>query len=124
MAALVNDGITAVYGDASLRATLEQAGLARSIALILSVEHLPNSGEVIRVAREINPDVRIYARANYLKGAETLRAAGADFLVSDEAEVALTFTELLLRQLGATDEQIDRERARCARNCSGIESHS
>ena len=41
-----------------------------------------------------------------------LREAGADVVFSGEGEVALSMTEFLLRQLGATPEQIDRERAR------------
>ena len=42
----------------------------------------------------------------------TLRQAGADVIFSGEGEVALSITEFILRQLGATAEQIDRERER------------
>jgi len=41
-----------------------------------------------------------------------LRDAGADIAFSGEAEVALAFTEAILRGLGATSEQIERQRAR------------
>ena len=41
-----------------------------------------------------------------------LRRAGADVVFTGEGEVALTMTEFLLRQLGATPEQIDREKER------------
>jgi hypothetical protein len=41
-----------------------------------------------------------------------LRHVGADVVFAAEGEVALTMTEFLLRQLGATEEQIDRERDR------------
>ena len=41
-----------------------------------------------------------------------IRDAGADIVFSGEGEVALAMTEFLLRQLGATAEQIDRERER------------
>ncbi|MBA3948466.1 MAG: hypothetical protein H0X44_00795 [Acidobacteria bacterium] len=40
------------------------------------------------------------------------RQAGADRVFSGEAEVALAMTEAMLGRLGATAEQIDRERAR------------
>src|SRR4029450_5380214 len=49
---------------------------------------------------------------NYLKEIPALRRAGADVVFSGEGEVALTMTEFLLRQLGATEEQIDRQRER------------
>ena len=70
------------------------------------------SDEAIRLAREINPDIRVLARANYLREIPALRRAGADVVFSGEGEVALTMTEFLLRQLGASEEQIDRQRAR------------
>jgi CPA2 family monovalent cation:H+ antiporter-2 len=37
---------------------------------------------------------------------------GADQVFAGEAEVALAMTEYILRELGATAEQIDRERDR------------
>jgi len=44
--------------------------------------------------------------------AARLLQAGADVVFTGEGEVALTMTEFILRQLGATPEQIDRERER------------
>jgi CPA2 family monovalent cation:H+ antiporter-2 len=41
-----------------------------------------------------------------------LNQAGADNVYSGEGEVALAFIEDILAHLGATAEQIDRERAR------------
>jgi CPA2 family monovalent cation:H+ antiporter-2 len=41
-----------------------------------------------------------------------LQGAGAEVVVSGEGEVALALTEAILRRLGATPEQIDRERER------------
>ena len=68
--------------------------------------------ETIRWARELNPRIRIIARSAYLREEAELRRAGADLVFSGEGEVALAMTESLLRQLGATAEQIDRERDR------------
>ena len=70
------------------------------------------SGETIRLARELNRQVLIFARSDYLREHQALRDAGADVVFSGEGEVALSMTESLLRQLGATAEQVDRERAR------------
>jgi CPA2 family monovalent cation:H+ antiporter-2 len=41
-----------------------------------------------------------------------LRKAGAEQVFSGEGEVALAMTEAVLRRLGATPDQIDRERRR------------
>jgi CPA2 family monovalent cation:H+ antiporter-2 len=109
---LVASGTEAVYGDAMHRDTLEAAGLGGAVALVLSSSTMPGAREVIRIARELNPKLVIFARSNYLQELSELRDAGADVVFSGEGEVALSMTEFLLRELGATPEQLDRERAR------------
>jgi CPA2 family monovalent cation:H+ antiporter-2 len=106
------EGKPAVYGDANHPDTLRQAWLERAGTLILSASEFRGGEEVIRVAKEINPDVRILARAAYLRERPALRKAGADVVFAGEGEVALAMTESVLRELGATAEQIDRERER------------
>jgi hypothetical protein len=64
------------------------------------------------LARELNPGGIIAARANYLAELPALRGAGADLVFAGEGEVALSMTESLLERLGATPDQIDRERDR------------
>ncbi len=73
---------------------------------------MANSAEVIREARRLNPDIRVLARALYLRDIAALKEAGATSVYSGEGEVALAFIEDILDSLGATAEQIDRERAR------------
>jgi CPA2 family monovalent cation:H+ antiporter-2 len=105
-------GIDAVYGDATRPETLIEAGITGADNLILTSAGMANSTEVIRAAREANPKVRVLARAAYLRDLNSIRHAGADTVFTGEGEVALAFVEDLLTRLGATAEQIDRERAR------------
>jgi CPA2 family monovalent cation:H+ antiporter-2 len=104
-------GIQAVYGDASRKETLEEAGLAEAVSLFLTAPVEPDSN-VLGRARELNPDLLVAARCSYLREVEKLRKAGADAAFSGEGEVALAMTEFVLTRLGATPEQIDRERER------------
>ncbi len=106
------EGIRAVYGDASRTETLREAGLAEARALVLSSFGVKDGKELIRLAREINPRVQVIARTAYLSELGELREAGADQVFSGEGEVALAMTEYVLNSLGATPEQIDRERGR------------
>jgi CPA2 family monovalent cation:H+ antiporter-2 len=80
---------------------------------------MANSTEVIRAARRLNPHIRVLARASYLRDIPALREAGATSVYSGEGEVALAFIEDILDNLGATAEQIDRERARAHRELVG-----
>ena len=68
--------------------------------------------EVIRQARQLNPRVRVLARTAYVREMAALRTCGAEPVFSGEGEVALAMTVALLRDLGATPDQIDRERDR------------
>jgi CPA2 family monovalent cation:H+ antiporter-2 len=109
---LRKQGIAAVYGDASQRETLKTAGIESAGSLILSSSSQQGAPEVIRLARELNPSVRVLARAAYLRDLPALKRAGAEAVVAGESEVAISLTVAILQQLGATPEQIDRERAR------------
>jgi CPA2 family monovalent cation:H+ antiporter-2 len=106
---LKHDGLHAVYGDAGHKATLHEAGVERAAALFLTASGRAAADEVIRQARDANPEIRVVARANYLREIPLLRKSGADAVFAGEGEVALTMAEQLLRQLGASPEQIDRE---------------
>ncbi len=109
---LREDGVDAIYGDATRLETLEAGGMARAATLILGSAGMTSGTEVIRAARQLNPGVRVLARAPYLRDVAALKEAGADTVYSGEGEVALAFIEDILDALGATPEQIDRERAR------------
>ncbi len=113
------EGIASIYGDASLHETLKAAGVETAVALVLTSAGMQGSEEVIRMARSLNPKLRIIARAAYLRDIPILRRAGADAIFSGEGEVALNMTEHMLRKLGATVEQIDRERERVRVELSG-----
>ena len=116
---LRDEGVDAIYGDATRPDTLEAAGMAKAGSLILGSAGMASSADVIRIARALNPNVRVLARASYLRDVPSLRAAGANRVYSGEGEVALAFIEDILDSLGATPEQIDRERARAHAELSG-----
>ena len=111
---LRDEGIAAVYGDATHRDTLEAAGVRTAGSLILTAD-LRDSEEVIRRAREVNPGIQVLARTAHLQDLKRLRAAGAQHVFSGEGEVALALSQAILDRLGATPEQFDRERDRVHR---------
>jgi CPA2 family monovalent cation:H+ antiporter-2 len=105
-------GMEAHYGDATRLETLQMAGAETAASLILTASGMKGIEETIRVARELNPDIRVLVRSNYLREFEPLQRLGADVVLCAEGEVAMAMTESLLRWLGSTPEQIDRERDR------------
>jgi CPA2 family monovalent cation:H+ antiporter-2 len=110
---LADAGTRAVYGDATQSEILEQAGVREARSLILTSTTGPGDAEaVLRAAKTLQPGIFVLARAAYLREAGTLRQAGADVVVTGEGEVALAMTEYVLARLGATAEQLERERER------------
>ena len=105
-------GTHVVYGDASHPDTLVGAGLETADILILSSSTIQGAEDVIKAARELNPRLRILARTAYLRELPRLLRAGAHEVFTGEGEVALSMTEHILREFGATPEQIDRESER------------
>jgi CPA2 family monovalent cation:H+ antiporter-2 len=100
-----------VYGDASHREILHHAGVEKAAGLIIAASGIP-AQPVVEAAHELNPKIRILTRTTYLRESDVLHRSGAHVVFSGEGEVALAMTAYLMRQLGATDEQIDRERDR------------
>ena len=63
-------------------------------------------------------------RSAYLRDVPPLKRAGAEHVFAGEGEVALAMTEAVLRRLGATPDQIDRERDRVRAELFGVYSTS
>lgn len=105
-------GYQTVYGDAARTNTLLEAGIKNAHALVLSASNVKGECEIVRQAQELNSHIRIIARTTYLSDRQNLIAAGADVVFSDEGEVALSVMEMILKQFGATPDQINRERKR------------
>ena len=112
------EGVKAIYGDATKREILHGAKIEQAAGLIISTA-APNAAALISTARELNPRIRVLTRSTYLAESEALRKAGADAIFSSEGEVALSMADFLMAQLGATEEQRDRERDRVRKDLFG-----
>ncbi len=104
--------VRAIYGDASRPEVLVEAGAAHAAHLILTSGTGSLDEEIIRRAKEINPGIHVLARAQYVRELPKLQRAGAEDVFAAEGEVALAFAVRILERLGASGEQIDRERQR------------
>src|SRR5262249_34883928 len=109
---LRNEGYPVVYGDATRPEVLEAAGIRTARALVISGPTAEQRKEIIRLARNMNPNIRVLVHSSYLRDVPIMRDAGADEVFSGEGEVALAMIQYILGDLGATREQMDRERQR------------
>ncbi len=88
------EGHHALYGDVLRPGTLEDAGVAEAGSLILSTD-IEDAAEVVKQARQINPDLQILVRCAHLRDAASLRKAGATVVAAGEAEVGVALAEVV-----------------------------
>ncbi len=108
---LGTQGIPAIHGDARLRSIQLMAGVEKAKAIIVTSPAAP-AREIVSMARSINARIQVMAHTTYIRAARALLLDGQhdDSVFSGEAEVALSMMTELLRNLGATEEQVQRER--------------
>jgi CPA2 family monovalent cation:H+ antiporter-2 len=106
---LLAAGQMAVYGDAGRREILNAAGVSAAKYLLLTVPDVQTRTVVTLVARELNPDVKIFVRARYMDERAWLEEIGATEVCFEEAEVAIGLASLLLREVGADEGRVRLE---------------
>lgn len=105
-------GIHALYGDAGRREILESARIKDAAYLLVTLPDLAGRMPVVATARLMNPALKIFARARYLGERSMLEDAGASGVSYEEAEVAVGLAEMLLREVGAQEDDIQKESRR------------
>ncbi len=106
---LTTEGRRALYGDASRRDILEAAGIADARYLLVTLPDLDTRAPIISTARELNPSVKILARARYVSEKSALETLGVDAACYEEAEAAVGLATLLLDEVGAPPKRIEDE---------------
>lgn len=92
-------GKAIVFGDATNAEVLHSAGIERAAALLLTFPDAEAGARACALARRLNPDVYIVARADIVRHVRTLMRAGADYVTADEVAVAEPMIAQVLKQL-------------------------
>ncbi len=99
--ALQAEGKRALYGDASHADILREAGVPKAAYIVISIPDPAAALTVLTAARELNPRIKVLARARYLADGGALEQAGADAVCYDEAEAATALGVVLRAHLKA-----------------------
>ena len=116
---LSGEKIPAILGDARLRSILKTAGVEKAVAIVISAPGAPST-DITATARELNPEIRVVANTSYIRTARELMAHDNNVVFSGEAEASLSMATHVLQALGATDEQLSRERQEARNNILGL----
>jgi voltage-gated potassium channel Kch len=88
-------GLHVTVGDVSDEATLRRAGIEQANLFAITVPVDSAVLEAVRLARRLNPKLRILARCRYISTALEATRRGADEVVSEEQVVAEEFSRLI-----------------------------
>jgi CPA2 family monovalent cation:H+ antiporter-2 len=100
---LRESGTWAAYGDAAEEHVLRTLGISRAATIAITVPDAGATRVIIRMARELNPDVAVIARATTSDLVEMLADQGANEVVQPEFEAAMEFTRQVLTWHGVDD---------------------
>jgi CPA2 family monovalent cation:H+ antiporter-2 len=85
---LKKKGIAAIEGNAISKEAMEAANVAEADILFVTVPDGFEAGRIVELARQLNPKLKVYARAHSDAEVEHLKGFGADLIVSGEQEIA------------------------------------
>lgn len=97
-------GVHIIAGDVCTEETLRRAGVERSSLLVLAVPNDAAVLEAVRVARRLNPSVRILARCRFISSGMEAHRLGANHVVVEEQVVGSEMTRLLASTDGVSDD--------------------
>jgi CPA2 family monovalent cation:H+ antiporter-2 len=85
-----------IYGDASQPVVLEAAGILTARAMLITVPAFPDVRTIVRVGRQLRPDLPMIARADGPDAVVALYALGIQEVASPEVEAAIEMTQQAL----------------------------
>jgi len=120
------DGRLVVRGDATRQNALRHARVTRAKMLFIPDEDAEFAHRVTRVARTLNPTLRIVTRARFESAAEAMAEAGTDQIVTEELETVVQLFGEVLRDYHIEPAEVEHclgvvrnERYRLVRDASG-----
>ncbi len=105
---LASSGRVAIYGDATRREVLEQAGIRKAQHLVVTLPDSSGRASLVMAARELSHAVEITVRARHLAEREPLVQAGAAKVVFEEGEAGVALARHVLERRGLEAAKIDQ----------------
>ncbi len=109
-----DDGVLYLIGEANDEKTLKRAGIHRAKGLVTAVATDADNVFLVLIAKEMNPDLFIVARASQNATKKTLQAAGADKVISPYDLGARRMAHAILRptvikflEMAFADDRVD-----------------
>ncbi len=109
-------GYHAWYGDASRPEHLELAGAEKAKLLIVAVGNSAVNLEIVRLAKQFYPNLKIYARARNRRHAYELHRLGVNYFKRELFDSSLAMAEKILRDLAYSPAVVQKQRKAFAKH--------
>lgn len=104
-------GVKTYFGDGSRSELLRTAGIEKATVLVVAIDNKAEAVQIVRFAREANPQIKIVARAYDRMQTFELHRAGADEIIRETFDSGVRAGKRALEFLG-----LPRDKAECAGN--------
>lgn len=102
-------GFKGYFGDAARLDLLENAGASQAKLLIVAIGRAEESMEVVKMAKQAFPHLKIYARARNRVHAYELHKAGVHYFKRETFDSSLTMAQEIMVELGHSAESLRRK---------------
>lgn len=96
-------GLPVFYGNAARPELLHRLGLAQAACMVVTMDQPVSAMRAVQAARQLVPQLRIFARSHDEPHAVQLKEAGATTVVPETLEAALLLTRSALEGVGLPD---------------------
>ena len=93
-------GIKTHYGDASRPELLIAAGIEKACMIVIAIDNREQALQIVHLARELNPNIKIVARAFDRRHTFDLYRSGADEIVRETFDSAIRSGKTAMKMLG------------------------
>jgi CPA2 family monovalent cation:H+ antiporter-2 len=101
-------GEPAFYGDATREEILRALGIERARLLVIAISDPAATRRMVRIARDLNPQLHIIARTRYVIEIPELTRLGANIVIPEEFETSIEIFARVLAHYNVGREEIER----------------
>ncbi|MBK8946575.1 MAG: cation:proton antiporter [Ignavibacteriae bacterium] len=84
------------YGELDRKENLDSMGIINAALLVIAISDIEATQRSIKIAKSINPNIKLIVRANYVTQVEEMYKLGADLVISQDLETSLVFINHIL----------------------------
>lgn len=96
------------YGDATLEAVLEHAGVKNARVLVIGISDADATEKIVEISKQLNPNICIIAKVRDLQEMKRLNTLGADDIIPEEYETSVEMFVRLLEKYLVPRENIEK----------------